>query len=126
MKIPEGSKKPHLTRDAGFGGILIRKIEKQTPNAFQVIDGPMKSCEELFDQFDAFGDVKGFPEVVPHEWQRIGSIAPNSRYGLDRDPDKKVKSILAYNYAGTDIDQAVLIREYEEFLDAEYAFRLNG
>jgi hypothetical protein len=126
VKITEGSKKPHLTHDAGFGGILIRKIEKLTPNAFQVIDGPMKSCEELFDQFDAFGNVKGFPELVPHEWQRISPIVPNSRHGLNPDPGKKVKSILAYNYKGTDIDKEVLIGEYERFLDAEYAFRLNG
>ena len=126
VEVPDGSKKPKLTKDAYFGGILIRRIEKLTPTAFEVFDGPMKSCEELFDHFDAFGNVSGFPSLVPYDWQRIYPIVPTSRYGLNKDPRKKVKSILSNNYVGTDINPEDLIKEYECFLNDPCAYNLKG
>ena len=45
-----------------FGGILIRSIRHDD----RFILGPYKVMDELFDSFDAFGRVSGFPEIVEH------------------------------------------------------------
>ena len=48
-----------------------------------------------------------------------------SRFGLNLDADKKVDSILKYNYVGSDINREVLIQAYKNFLNAPYHYVLQ-
>ena len=124
--FPKHSKKPRLTTNAFFGGILIREIEKiVTAGKNEPFKGPMLSCDELFDQFDAFGNVQNFPKLVPCKPLDGQVVQLKSRFGLTPDADKKVDSILKYNYVGSDIDREVLIQSYKNFLNAPYHFILH-
>ena len=124
--FPKHSKKPRLTTNAFFGGILIRGIEKIVPGGKnEPFKGPMLSCDELFDQFDAFGNVQNFPKLVPCKSMDGQFVQLKSRFGLNPDADKKVDSILKYNYVGSDIDREVLIQSYKNFLNAPYHFILH-
>lgn len=120
------SKKPRLTTNAFFGGILIHGIEKIVPGGKnEPFKGPMLSCDELFDQFDAIGNVQNFPKLVPCKPMDGQAVQLKSRFGLNPDADKKVDSILKYNYVGSDIDREVLIQSYKNFLNAPYHFILH-
>ena len=124
--FPKHSKKPRLTTNAFFGGILIRGIEKIVlAGKNEPFKGPMLSCDELFDQFDAFGNVQNFPKLVPCKPLDGQVVQLKSRFGLTPDADKKVDSILKYNYVGSDIDREVLIQSYKNFLNAPYHFILH-
>ena len=124
--FPKHSKKPRLTTNAFFGGILIRGIEKIVlAGKNEPFKGPMLSCNELFDQFDAFGNVQNFPKLVPCKPLDGQVVQLKSRFGLTPDADKKVDSILKYNYVGSDIDREVLIQSYKNFLNAPYHFILH-
>jgi len=124
--FPKHSKKPRLTTNAFFGGILIRGIEKIISGGKnETFKGPMLSCDELFDQFDAFGNVQNFPRLVQCKPMDGQVVQLKSRFGLNPDADKKVDSILKYNYAGSDIDREVLVQSYKDFLDAPYHYILQ-
>ena len=124
--FPKHSKKPRLTTNAFFGGILIRGIEKiVTAGKNEPFKSPMLSCDELFDQFDAFGNVQNFPRLVQCKPMDGQVVQLKSRFGLNPDADKKVDSILKYNYAGSDIDREVLVQSYKDFLDAPYHYILQ-
>ena len=124
--FPKHSKKPRLTTNAFFGGILIRGIEKIIPRGKnEPFKGPMLSCDELFDQFDAFGNVQNFPKLVPCKPMDGQIVQLKSRFGLNPDADKKVDSILKYNYVGSDIDRKVLVQAYKDFLNAPYHYVLQ-
>ena len=124
--FPKHSKKPCLTTNAFFGGILIRGIEKIVPGGKnEPFKGPMLSADELFDQFDAFGNVQNFPKLLPCKPMDGQVVQLKSRFGLNPDADKKVDSILKYNYAGSDIDREVLIQSYKDFLNAPYRYVLQ-
>ena len=124
--FPKHSKKPRLTTNAFFGGILIRGIEKIISGGKnETFKGPMLSCDELFDQFDAFGNVQNFPRLVQCKPMDGQAVRLKSRFGLNPDADKKVDSILKYNYAGSDIDREVLVQSYKDFLDAPYHYILQ-
>ena len=117
---------PFLTKDAVFGGILIRGIVLDCKGASPV-DGPMKVCDELFDQFDAFEKPGDFPVIVPAKESRIVRVIPDDggRYGLKNNAIEKVKSI-RYNYSGIDENHfkyGDLEAGYSEYLKAEYRFK---
>lgn len=63
--------RPVLDKDAFFGGVLFRQLYpagKAPEDAKKCrLDGPHKVEWELFDQFDAFNDVKDFPHRVACE-----------------------------------------------------------
>lgn len=124
--FPKHSKKPRLTTNAFFGGILIRGIEKIVHGGKnEPFTGPMLSCDELFDQFDAFGNVQNFPRLVPCKPMEGQIVQLKSRFGLNPYADKKVDSILKYNYVGSDIDREVLVQAYKDFLNAPYHYVLH-
>ena len=56
------------------GGILVRSIlKKKEGEKEQVIAGPYKCVDELFDRFDAFGgELKNFPILKPNEEEQKG------------------------------------------------------
>lgn len=124
INLREGVQKPILTQEAFFGGILIRGIEKIVQGGTNVIfDGPMKAMEELFDQFDAFGEVPDFPKLESCAPISALICAPTMRHGLERDSAKKVHNILAYNYSGIeDVTEETLQLEYAHYLDAKYRY----
>lgn len=116
---------PYLDKTAVFGGILIRGIvlDSESDNP---ISGPMNVCDALFDQFNAFDAPDNFPQIkeasIPRNVQVL--CDEKGRYGLNKDPEKKVKSIL-YNYSGIDepfITKPELVAAYGEYFDAKYHF----
>ena len=118
-------RKPYLDKTAVFGGILIRGIVLDSKDALP-IGGPLKVCDVLFDQFNAFDAPDNFPQIkeasIPRNVQVV--CDKEGRYGLNRDPEKKVKSIL-FNYSGIDescISKSELIVEYGKYLDARYRY----
>jgi len=124
--FPKNSKKPRLTSNAFFGGILIRGIEKIVPGGKnEPIKGPMLSCDELFDQFDAFGNVQNFPKLAPCDEMDGKPVPVETRFGLNQDADTKVGNILKYNYVDTDIDRDELIQSYRQFLTKPYHYILQ-
>lgn len=117
---------PFLTKDAVFGGILIRGIIRDFEGA-HAVDGPMKVCDELFDQFNAFNPPADFPLIVPAKESRNVQVIPDEdgRYGLKENAIEKVKSI-RYNYSGIDemhFKDGDLEAGYSEYLKAEYHFK---
>ena len=116
---------PYLTKDAVFGGILIRGIVRDFDGA--PIDGPMKVCDELFDQFNAFYPPADFPLIVPAKESRNAQVIPDKdgRVGLKDNAIEKVKSI-RYNYSGIDgmhFKEGDLEEGYRKFLKAMYRFK---
>ena len=108
---------PYLTKGAVFGGILIRGIEP-VGKAGQKANGPLKVCDELFDQINAFHTPKDFPKIVEAPSSRGVSVNPTSREGVNPDAEKKVHDILSYNYSGYDTEvfsESELVKEYERF-----------
>ena len=116
--------KPYLDKTAVFGGILIRGIIDN--DGTLPINGPMNVCDALFDQFNAFGALDNFPQIkeatIPRNVQVV--CDEKGRYGLNKDPEKKVASIL-YNYSGIDesyITKPELITAYKKYFGAKYHF----
>ncbi len=123
---PKHQMMPFLTKDAVFGGILIRGIVRDLTGAAPV-DGPMKVCDELFDQFNAFYPPADFPLIVPAKESRNAQVIPDKdgRVGLKDNAIEKVKSI-RYNYSGIDethFKDGDLEAGYSKYLKAEYRFR---
>lgn len=117
---------PFLTKDAVFGGILIRGIVRDLTGATPV-DGPMKVCDELFDQFNALYPPADFPLIVPAKESYKVQVIPDEdgRYGLKDNAIEKVKSI-RYNYCGIDethFKDGDLEAGYSKYLKAEYRFK---
>ena len=109
--------KPFLTRGAVFGGILIREIVP-IDDLKNPVPGPMNVCDELFDQFDAFGEPEHFPQIVLAENARSVKLTEYTRKGFSKDAEKKVKSILKYNYSGYDekaFPESELVKKYKHF-----------
>ncbi len=124
--VKKKGKKATLTQDAFFGGILIRGIKRIVPKGEDILfDGPMLSCDELFDRFDAFGEVKNFPKLV-----RVAKDLPydkplaEKRYNLKKDAEEKVSSILSNNYTPLEDERLKdeLIQAYRHYWDKEYRY----
>ena len=111
-------RKPYLDKTAVFGGILIREIVLDSKGA-DPIGGPIKVCDELFDQFDAFGKMERFPRIVPANKEREVKLEKGFlRKGFNSDDEKKVQSILKYNYSGYDekaFPEEQLIEKYKYY-----------
>ena len=111
-------KKPFLAKGAVFGGILIREIVP-VDDLKRKIFGPIKVCDELFDQFDAFGKPEHFPEIVPADEKRDVKLENGiARKGFSTDDKNKVQSILKYNYSGYDekaFPELELVKNYKHY-----------
>lgn len=122
--VKKEGKKATLTKDAFFGGILIRGIKKIVPGGEDVpFDGPMLSCEELFDKFDAFGEVNNFPKLVRvNENRPYNGYKTAMRYNLKPNAEEKVSSILANNYVPLQDEELKneLVKAYRDFRTKEY------
>ena len=127
--VEMGGKKPLLTEDACFGGILIRgiapadKVDKK-----HEIDGPIKVCDELFDKFNAFDSPTDFPVLV---WKSGGKLynVIAERYNLNDKVHEKVSSILKYNYDYKD-EEAIISRpeleeQYTTYRTKQYAYKIK-
>ena len=117
---------PFLDNSAKFGGILIRGIEPAV-GAGNEAKGPIKVCDELFDQFDAFHIPKDFPMIVEAPSSRGVSVNSFIREGFNPDAGKMVHNIVSYNYCGRDIAiKEDLIKEYDKYREKEYAFKAQS
>ena len=118
---------PRLTPDSFFGGILVRGIEPVEPlaipkGAIIVFDGPWKSCDELFDVFDAFAPDKAFPLLEPSNTIRVlGDLKVCKREGFTDDVKKKVASIKTY-YSDMYLLDSELEAAYTDYKEKKYHF----
>jgi len=114
---------PNLNKDSYFGGILIRGIHSLDDD--RKIDGPFKVVDELFDKFNAFGiGTADFPILVEDKHDVESGCEPSKRVNLNPDAEKKVKSIMSYNYSGSDIEELQLIDSYSLYRIKPYRFTL--
>ena len=124
MKINEKNVcKPHLTRTAFFGGILIRAISETASGIH--IKGPMKVVDELFDQFDAFGNLTDFPTLVAIDLgscQCKPAIARHNLLPRGKTIEEKVNGILRYDYSASEIPTEDIYGSFAEFLKAPYRY----
>lgn len=118
---------PFLTKDAVFGGILLRGIKPVEMDG-KPISGPMNVCDELFDRFDAFAAPSNFPNIVEASEPRgviFKNGSPEKRYGLNINAEKKVHDILSYNYSGIDLEhlsETELVKMYKNYFNEGYRY----
>lgn len=123
---------PYLTDTSVFGGILLRRIklvdkEGTLDDSSLCFKGPMLVCDELFDKFDAFGNVTNFPVLILRDHCTNVKIESEKRVNLvpkDKTNEQKFDSIISYNYSGVDVDKTELYHNFEKYLTSEYRFHL--
>lgn len=133
-KPSTGKLTPCLTTDSAFGGILIRGIKSITSTSGYLektyqLNGPMKVCEELFDKFDAFGNVDNFPRLILESQDEAPCIKSCHRVNLKpatKTSQEKVVSIFANNYCSNDsgITQDEMAIEFDKYLAANYRYTI--
>jgi len=113
--------KSKITEKEGYGGgILIRSI---CDDEGKDICGPQKCVDELFDKFNAFGDIANFPCIVERNPKIELNIQPCPRYIKKGDPtiDEKRKK---WGFKTEDEMMGFLKQEYR-FYDANYSSKLK-
>lgn len=133
-KPSTGKLMPCLTADSVFGGILIRgmkslsNISDHKEETYK-LNGPMKVCEELFDKFDAFGEVYNFPRLTLESHDTTSGIKSCHRVNLkpaSKTFKEKVSSILANNYccneSGITLDE--MANKFNKYLTANYRYTI--
>lgn len=133
-KASTGKLVPCLTSDSAFGGILIRGIKhidcfSDHQEEKYKLNGPMKVCEELFDKFDAFGEVNNFPRLTLESHDTTSGIKSCHRVNLkpaSKTLKEKVSSILANNYccneSGITLDE--MANKFNQYLTANYRYTI--
>lgn len=133
-KASTGKLVPCLTSDSAFGGILIRGIKhidcfSDHQEEKYKLNGPMKVCEELFDKFDAFGEVNNFPRLTLESHDTTSGIKSCHRVNLkpaSKTLKEKVFSILANNYccneSGITLDE--MANKFNKYLTANYRYTI--
>lgn len=133
-KASTGKLVPCLTSDSAFGGILIRGIKhidcfSDHQEETYKLNGPMKVCEELFDKFDAFGEVNNFPRLTLESHDTTSGIKSCHRVNLkpaSKTLKEKVSSILANNYccneSGITLDE--MANKFNKYLTANYRYTI--
>ena len=126
---------PYLTEDAYFGGILIRGIKQVMLKGETIIteinyNGPIKVCDELFDNFDAFGKATNFPEIQIKDHATNNLIIQTTRHALlssQKTSEEKVDSILSNNYSKVNgsVDHSKLYDGFKEHLNSKYRFYIK-
>ena len=119
-KHPKRQMMPFLTKDAVFGGILIRKIVMDGNPSIEA-NGPIKVIDELFDQFDALKAPENFPIIVTANSPRANSFQSSIRVGMKEEGKTKVPKIL-YNYSGWQIPEEQLIKSHDTYREKRYRF----
>ena len=120
--------RPVLEEDAFFGGVLIRQLYpagKAPEDAKKCrLDGPHKVEWELFDQFDAFNDVKDFPYLVAceHAVEMKNGTKRCNLLPSTKDAVQKVGDILKYNYAASEVPEVELVSSFTDFMNEKYRF----
>lgn len=123
---------PILRDDAFFGGVLIRAIypaDKAPSDACKYnLDGPHKVEWALFDSFDAFNEITGFPHLIEHKHEHEIEPIPNVRKNLEpkgHDYRKKVETILNYYYEDSPVSIDEWINIYKSFEDKTYRYTVR-
>lgn len=120
--------RPVLDKDAFFGGVLFRQLYpagKAPEDAKKCrLDGPHKVEWELFDQFDAFNDVKDFPHCVAceHEVEVKNGTKRCNLLPSTKDAGQKVGDILKYSYAASEVPEVELVSSFTDFMNEKYRF----
>lgn len=133
-KALTGKLMPCLTSDSAFGGILIRGIKhidcfSDHQEEKYKLNGPMKVCEELFDKFDAFGEVNNFPRLTLESHDTTSGIKSCHRVNLkpaSKTFKEKVSSILANNYCCNEsgITLYEMANKFNKYLTANYRYTI--
>lgn len=117
-------RKPELSSQSVFGGILIRKIVMDGNPSIEA-DGPIKVIDELFDQFNALNPPADFPLIVPANSPREVSVQSSIRVGMKEEGRTKVPKIL-YNYSGWQIPEEQLIQSHDTYREKRYRFFVDS
>lgn len=112
-----------------YGGILIRGIERKSDN--QYICGPLKCVDELWNDFDAFGDGSDCPVLVYEQPDCIDKDLWKGKRWIDIREDFRIKKvndwikrakINDFNDAGVYITE-VLDKNKLYHVDSPYQYR---
>lgn len=117
-------RKPELSSQSVFGGILIRKIVMDGNPSIEA-DGPIKVIDELFDQFDALKAPENFPILVTANSPRNHSVQSSIRVGMKEEGKTKVPKIL-YNYSDWQIPEEQLIQSHDTYRMRSYRFFVDS
>ena len=118
-KCPE----PNYAKDSeSFGGILIRSIKNRING--DVIKGPLNCVDELFDKFDAFGNLNNFPSLVLREstYQVEGGMKKCIRYIPPKDGSYIGKFKTFNGRYGNKYDE----NKSKDFLKCEYCYYIDN
>lgn len=126
----QGLFQPVLDEEAFFGGILIRSIYPANSSSEVSkklkLDGPYKVEWTLFDHFDAFNEVKGFPHLISRQG-KSNAPKPDERRNLltkGKSEEQKVHDILKYNYYKSEIPDYELVESFKSYSKAKYRFNV--
>lgn len=122
----QGLFRPVIDEKAFFGGILIRSIypannSSEVSKKFK-LDGPYKVEWTLFDQFDAFNEVKDFPHLISRQ-ETSHDLKSDKRRNLltkGKSEEQKVHDILKYNYKESEIPDDELVKSFKDYLEKQY------
>ncbi len=136
ISLPDkgADKRPILTPNARFGGILIRSIK---PDGWEYVgkknaleDHPINVADELFDCIAAFGDSALQARLIP-EFHEAEIADPEERYiPLRKDTEEsKVQKIIKYNYLENCISQSLekeLTDSFKNYLHQKYRYKVKS
>lgn len=115
--------KYELTKEAYFGGILLRQIQRLSDNV--IFDGPWKVAD-LFRILDATSQRQNNPVLVIKELQPIDFMKPEKRYNLlGSKKDPKAKADYNIQECFTDVSDSLKITletELASFVDSPYRY----
>ncbi len=126
-KVVNGKRKPVLDGKERFGGILIRGIQPASnwlsDGEAKKFDGPYKSCDELFDKFNALQMPEDFPVLV--EYEHSFDYKPAARLNLkgSKQTAEKVSGILNGNYYDASERLAEMITCFDKYFAKQYGYR---
>ncbi len=136
ISLPEKGtdKRPILTPDARFGGILIRSIK---PDGWEhvgkkdaLVNHPLNVADELFDYIGAFENSALQARLIP-EYHEADIAEPEERYvPLRKDTEEsKVQRIIKYNYLEKCISQSLekeLTESFKSYLHRKYRYKVRS
>ena len=119
--------KYELTKEAYFGGILLRQIQRLSDNV--IFDGPWKVAD-LFRILDATSQRQNNPVLVIKELQPIDFMKPEKRYNLlGSKKDPKAKADYNLQECFTDVSDSLKLKletELASFADSPYRYRCKS
>ena len=115
----KSSKRYLLDDNASFGGILLRKLEKD--DGSEILDGPW-ACAELFRSFNAVSADNGFPRLIRHDNANVAYVCEKRKNLRTKQQtiEKKVGSIITQFASYPEFE--LLCSDFEIFENKRYRY----